>query len=322
MIIVAFTFPLGPRNPFSPVPATQSTCHQALKSCQGHKICGQFLGEIKRACDPNTCNRKGCMMAVRDMYNSVDSGQGLEIAFCVCRNNPAPDQTCLAAQRLLHPNCASKPGAAPPSCHTVARSCKRNPDCRPRMDYYVSACAVDATSAKCAGPEAKCRDAMLGILGTELRTKCACEGEAADFRQLYDCYGWQRLLWSNPCVMSTYRNFNLKDTGGRDSTPSLPDTPSVYYPPPPPPTPPSIFVPPPPPPPPQPMPEPETEKPFIFRWTTAATVPFNGDLTPMAPTMPQTYPTAPWPKFRATTRTTVITTTTTVTTTLPPSEIS
>jgi len=113
-----------------------------------------------------------------------------------------PDQRCLAAQRLLHPSCVSKsgPSSASPSCHSVAKSCGRDPDCRPRMEYYQSACAVDASSSKCAGPETKCRDAMIGILGTELRTKCACEGEAADFRQLYDCYGWRRLLWANPCV--------------------------------------------------------------------------------------------------------------------------
>ena len=51
---------------------------------------------------------------------------------------------------------------------------------------------------KCAGPTAECRKAMLGILGTELRSNCACKG--TELTQLYDCLGWQRLLWVNPCV--------------------------------------------------------------------------------------------------------------------------
>lgn len=68
------------------------------------------------------------------------------------------------------------------------------------MKEYESACAVNTNTKNCQGPEEKCRRALVFILGTELRTKCACEGEAADFRQLYDCYGWRRLLWANPCV--------------------------------------------------------------------------------------------------------------------------
>ena len=40
--------------------------------------------------------------------------------------------------------------------------------------------------------------AVLKILGTKLRTTCACNG--TDFSQLYDCLGWQRILWVNPCV--------------------------------------------------------------------------------------------------------------------------
>ncbi len=68
------------------------------------------------------------------------------------------------------------------------------------MELYESSCAVDKTSRLCQGPEEKCRRALVSILGTDLRTKCACEGDTADFRQLYDCYGWRRLLWANPCV--------------------------------------------------------------------------------------------------------------------------
>jgi len=87
-----------------------------------------------------------------------------------------------------------------PACYNSLRPrvnftlcCSRN-----RLEYYEQSCAVDSLTKKCAGPPSECRKAMLGILGTELRSNCACKG--TDFTQLYDCLGWQRLLWVNPCV--------------------------------------------------------------------------------------------------------------------------
>jgi len=69
---------------------------------------------------------------------------------------------------------------------------------RLRLEYYEQSCAVDSETKKCAGPTFECRKAMLGILGTELHTNCACKG--TELNQLYGCLGWQRLLWVNPCV--------------------------------------------------------------------------------------------------------------------------
>lgn len=69
---------------------------------------------------------------------------------------------------------------------------------RMKLEYYEQSCAVDSVTKKCAGPTSECRKAMLGILGTKLRSNCACKG--TEFTQLYDCLGWQRLLWVNPCV--------------------------------------------------------------------------------------------------------------------------
>lgn len=57
---------------------------------------------------------------------------------------------------------------------------------------------MDSVTKKCAGSSKECRSAMLGILGTDLRTTCACKG--SDMTQLHECLGWQRLLWVNPCV--------------------------------------------------------------------------------------------------------------------------
>ena len=87
-----------------------------------------------------------------------------------------------------------------PACHNVAKSCQENKECREKMDSYDHSCAVDPNTQKCVGSFESCRKAMINILGTQLRTSCACEGTAADFRELYDCFGWHRHLWVNPCV--------------------------------------------------------------------------------------------------------------------------
>lgn len=67
-----------------------------------------------------------------------------------------------------------------------------------RLEIYEQSCAVDSVTKKCAGKTSSCRIALLGIMGTPLRTLCACQG--SDLQQLYECLGWQRLLWLNPCV--------------------------------------------------------------------------------------------------------------------------
>lgn len=76
---------------------------------------------------------------------------------------------------------------------------------RGRLEYYEQACAVDSVTKKCAGRASSCRSAMLGILGTPLRTSCACQG--TEVQQLYECMGWHRLLWLNPCVGKTIDDY-------------------------------------------------------------------------------------------------------------------
>jgi GDNF/GAS1 domain len=67
-----------------------------------------------------------------------------------------------------------------------------------RLEIFEQSCAVDSVTKKCAGKVTSCRMALLGVMGTTLRTLCACQG--SDVQQLYKCLGWQRLLWLNPCV--------------------------------------------------------------------------------------------------------------------------
>ena len=140
------------------------------------------------------------------------------IYFC-SRNKPSPDEQCLRAQSLLHPVCAQQPeggafGVGVPGgnqqvpCQDIARVCNNNPECKPRLERYNQVCSVDSKTMTCAGPPDACRKGMIDILGTELRTNCGCEGTAADFRELYDCIGYHRSLWVNPCVGKS--NFSLR----------------------------------------------------------------------------------------------------------------
>ena len=116
----------------------------------------------------------------------------------------------MRAQSFLHPVCAQQPEGSmgydvggttqQVACHTVARACNNNPECRKRLERFNQACSVDANTKSCSGAPEACRRGMIDILGTELRINCGCEGTAADFRELYDCIGWHRSLWVNPCV--------------------------------------------------------------------------------------------------------------------------
>lgn len=67
---------------------------------------------------------------------------------------------------------------------------------RSRLEQYEQACAIDSSTLKCAGHPSGCRTAILGILGTPLRSTCSCHNTDL----VYECLGWYRLLWLNTCV--------------------------------------------------------------------------------------------------------------------------
>lgn len=113
-----------------------------------------------------------------------------------------------------------------PACHTVAEICREDSSCRyktrqiscsifrlpfcvdifecyarlclyrSRLEQYEQACAIDSSTLKCAGHTSSCRTAILGILGTPLRSSCSCHNTDS----VYECLGWYRLLWLNTCV--------------------------------------------------------------------------------------------------------------------------
>ncbi|XP_053672128.1 uncharacterized protein LOC128722485 [Anopheles nili] len=204
----------------------QSTCHLALDSCRDDQVCSSALKTVLMHCEQHRCNRNACMESLQSFYKSIHDDLSLDIAFCLCRKTPNRHDSCMIAQEKLHPVCAQRPpeslssqqsssgtgnGIAyntPPACHAVAELCREDEDCRARLEVFEQSCAVDSVTKKCAGKTSACRQAMLGILGTPLRTTCACQG--SDMQQLYDCLGWQRLLWLNPCVVESQKDFHLK----------------------------------------------------------------------------------------------------------------
>lgn len=205
----------------------KSTCQRAYHICEQEKSCQVLLGNMLQVCDSETapCNRTECMAAVQNFYHLGNPSTIRAVAFCICRYN---DDVCLIQQRKLHPPCAQRPEVEMPGCHEVAEQCRANAQCRQRMERFVDACAVDRNTLQCQGPLEECRMALVDILGTQLRTNCACSGN--DFALLYYCIEWQRMVWLNPCVVQAQKDYHE----ARLTTPS---------PPPPPPSPNKVRVP-------------------------------------------------------------------------------
>ena len=69
------------------------------------------------------------------------------------------------------------------------------------LERFTQSCAVDSTNkSSCQGRPDTCRKAMLGMLGTELRTNCDCTSVTANFYKLHICIKWKRVLSMNPCT--------------------------------------------------------------------------------------------------------------------------
>jgi len=205
----------------------RSTCHIALDRCERDSNCRPYLESVKTRC-VDSCSRERCMAAVREFYRKIPKQHSLDIAFCLCKKSGA-DDACFRAQSILHPPCAQTPERWSgreedlPSCHALARHCRdQDSSCRPSLERYEQSCSADADTKTCAAPYPACRDAMVEILGTNLRTNCACSGTAGDFRELFECIEYQRLFWANPCVVDSQKDYHIKS----DSTPDWGPEPS------------------------------------------------------------------------------------------------
>ncbi|XP_046745350.1 uncharacterized protein LOC124410782 isoform X2 [Diprion similis] len=194
-----------------------STCHQAYASCGNDPDCKTALQPVLNHCDLGSCARNACMDALQQFYRTATEAHTMEIAFCLCRKTNNKRDDCIIAQEKMHPACAQRvEGLEMPACHSLAEVCREDKACRKRLEYYEQSCAVDSVTKKCAGVTKECRRAMIGILGTELRSNCACKG--TDLAQVYDCLGWQRLLWVNPCVVESQKDFHARRKTHRQRT--------------------------------------------------------------------------------------------------------
>ncbi|KAK0086809.1 hypothetical protein PV325_002489 [Microctonus aethiopoides] len=187
-----------------------STCHEAYTQCRNDSECHGLLQPILNHCNVGSCARNECMNALQNFYIKANDKYSMEIAFCLCKKTQDKHDECIMAQEKMHPVCAQGHDLAElPTCHSLAENCREDKTtCRNKLEHYEQSCAVDSVTKKCAGPPVNCRRAMLGILGTELRSNCACKG--TDLTQLYDCLGWQRLLWVNPCVVESQKDFHAR----------------------------------------------------------------------------------------------------------------
>ncbi|KAK8744146.1 hypothetical protein OTU49_001022, partial [Cherax quadricarinatus] len=193
-------------SPSGPVPVLHSTCQTALVGCTTEPTCRRLLDPVLAMCD-NECNREACMSNLQTFYRNVESKWALEVAFCLCKKSSVTANECLTAQEKLHPSCARKTaGPIPMLCNRLAAACKEENGCRHRLEFYEQACAVDSDTRRCAGSTAECRRAVLGILGTQLRSLCTCA--ASDPRETYTCMDWQRILWFNPCVVESQTDYH------------------------------------------------------------------------------------------------------------------
>ena len=63
----------------------KSTCHLALNECERDASCSRYLDQVKKMCDPITCDRNKCMRAIRQFYANIPERHSLDIAFCLCK---------------------------------------------------------------------------------------------------------------------------------------------------------------------------------------------------------------------------------------------
>ncbi|XP_050527441.1 uncharacterized protein LOC126897695 [Daktulosphaira vitifoliae] len=187
----------------------QSTCHEALEACNKHPECQEMVASVIRNCNQKHCRKTNCMESLQSFYrNDSLLPFSIEIAFCLCKKSGVDKDKCLIAQEMLHPECAQRvDGPAKVPCHFLAETCRTKPECRFRLEAYEQTCSVDQQTNRCAGSPSQCRESILGVLGTILRTNCACKDTSP--AKFNDCMGWQRVFWFNSCVVEAQRDFHI-----------------------------------------------------------------------------------------------------------------
>lgn len=64
----------------------QSTCHEALETCNKHSQCQEMVASIIRNCNHRQCKKTNCMESLQNFYrNESMHSYAIEIAFCLCK---------------------------------------------------------------------------------------------------------------------------------------------------------------------------------------------------------------------------------------------
>lgn len=64
----------------------QSTCHEALETCNKHSHCQEMVASIIRNCNHRQCKKANCMESLQNFYrNESMHSYAIEIAFCLCK---------------------------------------------------------------------------------------------------------------------------------------------------------------------------------------------------------------------------------------------
>jgi len=64
----------------------QSTCHEALETCNKHPQCQEMVASIIRNCNHRQCKKDNCMESLQNFYrNESMHSYAIEIAFCLCK---------------------------------------------------------------------------------------------------------------------------------------------------------------------------------------------------------------------------------------------
>ncbi|XP_069187341.1 uncharacterized protein [Procambarus clarkii] len=198
------------------VETAQAMCHVALDECHNDEDCLPLLNGVMLWCEHAHCEPDRCRTALQEFYQRVSILRRLQVAFCVCRQSD-PDGECLTAMRKLHPTCAERhAGRDPMKCHKIAEQCRQNRVCSKKLREYEQKCAADAMTGRCSDKSENCQQAVMNILGTELHATCVCKG--TDFLHHHDCYTWQKLLWSNPCVIESHLELHDRINNGEIET--------------------------------------------------------------------------------------------------------
>ncbi|XP_065319041.1 uncharacterized protein LOC135927033 [Gordionus sp. m RMFG-2023] len=179
------------------------------------------LSTKKRPLSALQCDKVVCMGAIRNFYQQIDPYFTHPLVFCTCESN---DVKCLRIREAIYPPCVSdniknkadsdmkdadseKSGESNefglPSCLEVKRLCEFDFFCKDNFANYRQYCKMSSTDGKCKEDSSKCREARVGLMGTELMVKnCTCDLPSINLDESIksSCLDIYQIIFENTCL--------------------------------------------------------------------------------------------------------------------------